>query len=78
MIDLETKDGVLIFCNGSMGFAGGDMGGDVWLSWKKGIARSYVQFANLTKMLVLLVVGSVIIITIGGVVKNRKKSGGAH
>lgn len=74
IIDLETKDGVLIFCNGSMSFAG-DMG-DVWLSWKKGIARSYVQFANLTKMLVLLVLGSIIIITIG-VVKNRRKSG-AH
>jgi len=69
-IDLETKDGVLIFCNGSMNFAA--RMGDVWLNWKKGIVRSTVQFANLNKILFYLGMGILVIIIVG-LVKNRKK-----
>ncbi len=73
MVDLESKDGVLIFCNGSMDFASNM--GDVWLCWKKGIVKPSVQVNNLNKMLVYLFIGFLIIITIG-TIKNKKKTVG--
>ena len=71
LIDLEEKDGILVFCNGSMDFAAHMS--ETWLYWKKGIISSSVQFANLNKMLVYLGIGILVIIGIG-IYKNRKKT----
>lgn len=76
LIDLEEKDGILVFCNGSMDFAAHMS--ETWLYWKKGIVSPSVQFANLNKMLVYLGIGIVLIIGIG-IFKNRgKKAVGGH
>jgi CubicO group peptidase (beta-lactamase class C family) len=74
IIDLDSKDGVIIFCNGSMDFA--KYLGNIWIHWNKGIVTDSVQFENLNKMIKLLVIGALVIIIIGFVLERRKKTVG--